>query len=451
MAAAATDRQQQSSIYTSITLNTNRHTDLAGLPTLLRECRPDFVFLQEVNVSLERLRAAVGGQGYQVYMSSSDESRRVIAVLSIHNQITVTDPVPGYLQKVVFDNIEFYHVHAPAESSRQNKNAYFNQLQNLVSLSLSKNALPIILGDFNSVTNAKDFQNETARYRIITTFKNYVENNLFIDAYRVLHPTTVRFSWHRQNFAAARLDRAYLPPLLESRPRVARYIPTTSDHHAFLLKLDLAGLGLPRCGPTTAANSFYWKFNSSLLKEKDFLPAFQEMWQPILEKLDSFPNGPSDWWESLAKPAISDFCCRFGRLVAGRRAATRRFYTRGLEIALETMNWAAVAACKKRLRECDAVAAAGLAVRSGQPAADEEVPGLFHAAMEGRHGPSPGLTAIKTTDGQILREPTEVEQEVLSYFQALFQGRHTATEAQPEPYDSGTAFSPNRWTWPPPY
>ena len=50
----------------------------------------------------------------------------------------------------------------------------------------------------------------------------------------------------------------------------------------------------------------------------------------------------------------------------------------------------------------DAQAAAGLVVRSGQPVAEEEVPGLYHASVEGRHGPSPGLMAVRTTGGQVL-------------------------------------------------
>ena len=49
-----------------------------------------------------------------------------------------------------------------------------------------------------------------------------------------------------------------------------------------------------------------------------------------------------------------------------------------------------------------------MAVRTGQPVAEGEAPSLFQAAMEGRHGPSPGLTAIRTADGQILCEPDAV-------------------------------------------
>ena len=84
-----------------------------------------------------------------------------------------------------------------------------------------------------------------------------------------------------------------------------------------------------------------------------------------------------------------------------------------------------------------------MAVRTGQPVAEGEAPSLFQAAMEGRHGPSPGLTAIRTADGQILREPDAVQQEILSYFEALFQGRHQTSADRPEPFDSGTSFTPD--------
>ena len=82
-----------------------------------------------------------------------------------------------------------------------------------------------------------------------------INNNHFIDSFCVLHPATTRFSWHRRGFTATRLDRIYLPPPLESAPRVARYIPTTSYHHAYLLKLDKTGLSLP--DSERSSTSFY--------------------------------------------------------------------------------------------------------------------------------------------------------------------------------------------------
>ena len=440
-AGAAADRRPPAGLFTILSLNCNKRADLGGLPTLLRENNPNLVFLQEVTLPAGRLSAAVGGLGYKVHTSERNQPHRVIAVLSNVNNVNVINLIPGILQKVTIGNFSIFHLHTPTDPTFLTKTEFFQQLDNFISN--SNNTMPILVGDFNCIIDAKDYENlNDGHNRFSSPLKNIVSKFSLIDAYRVIHPTTVRYSWHRRGFAAARLDRIYLPPLLEARPRLARYIPTTSDHHAFLLLLDLTGFGLMAAERPPA--HFYWKFNSSLLQEKDFLPAFQEMWRPVEASQVNYQSGPGAWWEELAKPAISGFCRSFSRLVAGRRAATRRFFARALELALEGADWAAAEACREKMAAIDAKVAAGLAVRSGQPAAEGEVPGLFHAAMEGRHGPSPGLLAVKTAAGNVVREENEVEQEILGFFSTLFEGRHAASADRPEPFDSGRPFVPDR-------
>jgi hypothetical protein len=59
---------------------------------------------------------------------------------------------------------------------------------------------------------------------------------------------------------------------------------------------------------------------------------------------------------------------------------------------------------------------------------------------EGRSGASTGLTAIHRADGTVLTPAIDVEEEVESYFTALFQGRHVASNLRAGPKDSGTIF-----------
>jgi hypothetical protein len=47
---------------------------------------------------------------------------------------------------------------------------------------------------------------------------------------------------------------------------------------------------------------------------------------------------------------------------------------------------------------------------------------------------------IKKADGTVADTKEEVEEQVTSFFEALFQGRHAASSDRPEPYDSGTPF-----------
>jgi hypothetical protein len=90
--------------------------------------------------------------------------------------------------------------------------------------------------------------------------------------------------------------------------------------------------------------------------------------------------------------------------------------------------------------------AAGLAIRTHIPLADDELPDIYHLAAEGRHGSSPGLHTIKTADGTVLTSAATVEAEVTEYFTALFHGRHVASPTGP--LDSGHTFQPDQSLFP---
>jgi hypothetical protein len=67
----------------------------------------------------------------------------------------------------------------------------------------------------------------------------------------------------------------------------------------------------------------------------------------------------------------------------------------------------------------------------------------FHARQEGKHGASSGLCAVKATNGEVLSFPAAVENEISSFFEALFHGRHVASNLEAGPIDSGVTFQPD--------
>jgi hypothetical protein len=148
----------------------------------------------------------------------------------------------------------------------------------------------------------------------------------------------------------------------------------------------------------------------------------------------------------VAKPAIRDFCKNFSSATAANRFQLRRFTARALELALEAGDWPQVAACKARLHDFEVAMAAGLAIRTHVPLADDELPDIYHLAAEGRHGSTPGLRTIKTADGTVLTSAATVEAEVTEYFTALFHGRHVASPTGP--VDSGHTFQPDQTLFP---
>jgi exonuclease III len=392
---------------TLLSLNTMKLRDLAGLHSLVRDLHPNIIFLQEVNTTEQELKDLAQSLGYNSFMSLRKQPRRGIAVLA-DQEANVEEIKPGYLQNLEYQGVQFLHFHAPAGSDgQQEREALFREAKPLINRGQIP---PVLVGDFNCVLDRYDtelwdphkFSKELAA---IQKAKEYV------DAFRVLHPCEKQFSWHRQKLAASRLDRAYLPKILESSPRTARYIPTTSDHSAFFLRLDTAALGL-RFPQQAKSNSFYWKFNSSLTKQEEFLPSFKATWNQLEAIADQHQGGPACWWEEVAKPGIMQFGKFFAKEAASRRKTTRRLVSRALELALERKDWEEVEISRNRLQEMDQEEAKGLGVRAKIPLLEGEVPNVFHLAAEARHGRSPGLEKVKTAEGAVLTAPAEVEQEV---------------------------------------
>jgi hypothetical protein len=88
-------------------------------------------------------------------------------------------------------------------------------------------------------------------------------------------------------------------PLLELRPRVAHCIVSNSDHHAYLLLLELAGVS-PLPGIEARANcSLYWKLNSGVLSGLALSPAFKAGWAPVVGDRPSKPAAAAGWRDSV--------------------------------------------------------------------------------------------------------------------------------------------------------
>jgi len=253
------------------------------------------------------------------------------------------------------------------------------------------------------------------------------------DAFLALHHRQ-SFTFQRHGSASSRLDRAYLTPVFTHQLLEVSHLPSLSDHAA--LVVVLAG-DLHRAPPPPRPSS-YWKLNTSLLSNEDFLPSFTIMWQSLLDRR---PRGacPADWWEDFAKPACRDFCIAYSKTAAHRRRELAAFLHSGLRAALRDADWRQVAVLRGRLAEHARYRLTGKAVRSrlDQAAGADLDLDLLEATDVGT---ATDLLRISARGG-VLTDPQEIETEILDYFGALFQGRHVATADRPEPFDSGQPFT----------
>jgi hypothetical protein len=107
---------------------------------------------------------------------------------------------------------------------------------------------PALVREFNCV-NSKIYTEDQA---LVTSCKFSqklcdIFKDLFFDAFRVLFPDKVQ--WHCRGKSSSHLDCLYLPPILESLPCVALYIPIVSNHHAFVVRLETTGIATIPPGP----------------------------------------------------------------------------------------------------------------------------------------------------------------------------------------------------------
>lgn len=117
------------------------------------------------------------------------------------------------------------------------------------------------------------------------------------------------------------------------------------------------------------------------------------------------------------------------------------FLHAGLTVAIRDQNWTAVASIKARLQSHAYYRLTGAALRAGAVRGAATAAEELQAATEACRTPQGPLNL--SVQGQIISDAAEVEQNILDYFEALFQGRHTATAEQPEPFDSGFPFTPD--------
>jgi exonuclease III len=251
------DGEAPGSLLTILSFNLHLMSDFAGLPHLLRKHRPHLAFVQEITPHTSIVEAAAAA-GYSTFLSTSlSRPKRTIAVLS-HVPVQVSSPSPGYSQLLSLGDLSFLHLYLPAgNGGNPGVHARAALLRDIRPL-LQRDVPPILVGDFNCIVSQLDSEDQdfVRNRKFSPELASIMSDFAYIDAFRVLFPVRVQFSWHARGKHSSRLDRVYLPPLLESRPRVALYIPSPSDHHAFLLRLETVGIAaLPPPPPLAGAST----------------------------------------------------------------------------------------------------------------------------------------------------------------------------------------------------
>ncbi len=134
------DGEAVASLLSILSLNANKRADMGGLHSIIRDCQPHLIFLQEISSisNLNRLRLA-SAYNYQCFPSTLIQPRRpwICAVLSHLPGTTVVELNPGHAQLATVGALSFINIHAPTEDTRQRENLFSSLQPHLAWLEIS--------------------------------------------------------------------------------------------------------------------------------------------------------------------------------------------------------------------------------------------------------------------------------------------------------------------------
>ncbi len=189
-------------------------------------------------------------------------------------------------------------------------------------------SLPIVLcGDFNTVVDPQIDRlgcNPSLywAYNWPLSLSQLTSHLNLVDIWRKRHPLQRQYTWHRPNGSqASRLDMFWLSSYLSVHVHQIDILPFfCSDHSYVFLRISLPSM--PKRGPGT------WKFNSSLLKNDDYVERIRDFWTEWQREKDSFPS-LAVWWDA-GKNRIKAMT----RSYSSRKARARRSRIKSLENTL---------------------------------------------------------------------------------------------------------------------
>ena len=422
-----------------ITLNAGNSLVLGGLLSIIRMENPNIVFLQEITVTSGQLKLYVAKYGYNAEANTDllDIIRLGTGMVWRHDVplSEVTSVVECRAQFSKLGSYSLMNLDAPSgTSNKTSRRLFFGEDIFRLIRSTSSASYPIIAGDFNCVLSSLDTENNFEQKKC-PVLKELINVFNYSDAFRLIKPNVSELTFHIQKSTASRLDRFYVPQNCVPFVQNVSHHASLSDHHYVVLILNLTNLEnipLPPKSPP-----LYWKLNTSILQDDDFLENFETFYGKIRSKIDEF-HDIANWWDLLAKPAIREFCIDVSERLSFVRKNTKRFLFSYLTLVTKKGNWNEVVRVREDLKRKLLKESMGFVIRSRHKEnLEDEKSSLFYLNRENKNFSKCSLNKLKINN-KITSDKKTIESAVLKYFGALFNGHHDRNCK-----DSGRPFKPD--------
>ena len=314
-----------------LSLNIGMKDNLAGLVNFIINESLDIIFLQEVRMPKNQLQSKVSNFGYNVEVNINDEDlskpgtallwKTSIPLLNISVLVQCRCQV-AFLARHILINV---YAHSGSDKKRERGELFAKDI--FYFLSLHPGSPLICGGDFNSILSAIDVDNGTGfPQKFCHQLSDLLHSKNLVDGFRFLYPNEKHFTFFRASVAASRLHRFYLSSDLLSCIQNVKHLPSLSDHFAvqLSLRLDLDRRPFKNVQP----NRSYWKLNSAILDEEDFVDNFSDFWKYLVGFKQDFGD-VADWWDLFVKPNLKEFCSLYSKRRARRKKDTINFLKNG--------------------------------------------------------------------------------------------------------------------------
>ena len=290
-----------------LSLNIGMKSDLAGLMSLISVHSLDLIMLQEVRMTDEQLNQQLASHGFTGVVNIDAENPvtpgTALAWRSTLPIKQVSAVVPCRVQHALLGSYSVLNIYAPSGSDKKVERGFFFAREVFQAFSLGSSSL-ILGGDFNCVLEPIDIENGTGfNQKKCPQLSDLVAAKNLQDVFRNVNPRTKEFTFFRTNCAPSRLDRFYLSHGLLQEVNLIQHVASLSDHCGVLLEIRVKNVVFSKRKATSIT---YWKLNTRILKDEDFLDNFAALWELLKQKQNDFPD-IADWWNEEAKPNIKDF------------------------------------------------------------------------------------------------------------------------------------------------
>ena len=236
----------------------------------LHVAKADIILLQETHVS-DKKTIKVWNQewGSETYHSTGSASSGGVAILFNkripHKVDKCISDDSGRLLSIkikLFDNVfTITNVYAPNMDDPEFFIYMINQHE-----SLMENDIDIIGGNFNMVFKPEmdRHQSMVNHNKSITVLEEFMERKDQCDTWRVFHPASKRYTWHRPaNKSASRIDFFLTPQSILDLTTDCNIVPAVcTDHSLVELSIEFS---------KTTRGPGFWKLNNTLLFEENYV------------------------------------------------------------------------------------------------------------------------------------------------------------------------------------